>query len=248
MRALNKIVLALACTAALTACGGGSDSSSDMVSVQNDSSATSLTVENDMQITEETTDVGTRTTIEPLDTDDTVTMTDNGDGSSTVNGLSASTETEMDKTMPLGNCETFQDKDAILAEINSIRATARMCGDTFHAATTPLSWNDALTKAALNHADYMVTTGELSHTQTTEGMEDVGKRITASGYTWSRAGENVAGGNVAYADVVQGWLNSPGHCANIMHPHYEDFGSACMTGSSNPNMPTMWAQAFGKSR
>lgn len=44
------------------------------------------------------------------------------------------------------------------------------------------------------------------------------------GLTFSLAGENIAGGYTDAADVMNGWMNSPGHRANILTPEYEEIG------------------------
>jgi uncharacterized protein YkwD len=44
------------------------------------------------------------------------------------------------------------------------------------------------------------------------------------GYGWSTWGENIAGGSSTPASVVTGWLNSDGHCANLMNPAFVDLG------------------------
>lgn len=220
-------------------------------------SAATVNVENGVQTTQQTTAVGTVTTVENVPTEDTkpaetttqeptVTSTRNNDGSVTVSGLT-SVDQQSNKTTDLGNCTDYQDKIAILKAINNIRATGRMCGETFYPAAKALTWNDQLAGAALNHATYMITTGEFSHTQTTEGFETIGKRVSSTGYNWMGVGENIASGNVAYENVLDGWVKSPGHCANLMDARFEEFGGACMA-STDGKIATKWAQAFAKPR
>ena len=52
-------------------------------------------------------------------------------------------------------------------------------------------------------------------------------RIDAAGYRWSMIGENIAAGDLNVASVVDGWMASPGHCANIMTAGFRDMGLAC---------------------
>jgi uncharacterized protein YkwD len=47
--------------------------------------------------------------------------------------------------------------------------------------------------------------------------------------------------------AVQGWLDSPGHCANIMAPNYGEMGAAfAVNPQSKPGV--YWVQVFGAGR
>jgi uncharacterized protein YkwD len=50
-------------------------------------------------------------------------------------------------------------------------------------------------------------------------------RITAVGFVWSIAGENIATGFLSPSDVVQAWMHSPEHCRNILSPAYAFVGT-----------------------
>lgn len=58
---------------------------------------------------------------------------------------------------------------------------------------------------------------------------DVGSRASAAGYGWTSVAENIAGGPASVAQVMSGWLSSPGHCTNIMGARFQDVGMACVT-------------------
>ena len=45
--------------------------------------------------------------------------------------------------------------------------------------------------------------------------------------------------------VVDGWLASPGHCANIMNPSYADIGTACVA-SGTSSYPTYWTMDLAR--
>jgi uncharacterized protein YkwD len=72
-------------------------------------------------------------------------------------------------------------------------------------------------------------------------------RITAVGFVWSMAGENIATGFSTPAQVVRGWMASTGHCQNILSPAFADVG----TGVSGRRVPGYasaggtWTQDFG---
>lgn len=100
--------------------------------------------------------------------------------------------------------------------------------------------NAQLTKAAQDHSTDMAQHATMSHTGS-DGS-DPGQRITAAGYTWSSYGENVAYGYSTPAQVMDGWMNSPGHRRNILDCSYKEIG----IGLAQPN--SYWTQDFGTAR
>ncbi|AXA92074.1 CAP domain-containing protein [Massilia sp. YMA4] len=132
----------------------------------------------------------------------------------------------------------------VLAAVNAARAQARRCGDQqFHAAP-PLRWNAALTQAALAHSSDMATHRYFSHQQKDGSVVD--DRATRAGYAWTRIGENIAAGQKSVAEAVAGWLDSPGHCANIMNPGFDEMGLAYAV---NPERGRVyWTQVLGRRR
>src|SRR6185369_14597583 len=54
--------------------------------------------------------------------------------------------------------------------------------------------------------------------------------LKARGYDFQFAGENLATGFETTEVLVQGWMESPGHRANILSPNYEDCGIAIIDG------------------
>lgn len=77
-----------------------------------------------------------------------------------------------------------------------------------------LTVNDQLTTAARNHSQWMAQTGTFSHTGS--GGSNFVARAKAAGYAQPSA-ENIAMGYRTAAQVVDGWMNSPGHRANIVN-------------------------------
>ncbi len=93
-----------------------------------------------------------------------------------------------------------------------------------------------LAAAALAHSKDMVARGYFSHTS--PDGKGPGDRAAAAGYArWS--GENIAKGYQTPAAVVQGWMNSPGHKANILNC------SSKATGVGYDATLNMWTQMFG---
>jgi uncharacterized protein YkwD len=50
-------------------------------------------------------------------------------------------------------------------------------------------------------------------------------RISAVGFNWSSAGENIAAGYATPRAVVNGWMASTGHCENILNPRFREVGT-----------------------
>ncbi|MGH9419525.1 MAG: CAP domain-containing protein [Thermoanaerobaculia bacterium] len=54
--------------------------------------------------------------------------------------------------------------------------------------------------------------------------------LQPNGYFFRYAGENLATGFETTEFLVSGWMESPGHRANILSPHFEDCGIAIIDG------------------
>lgn len=61
------------------------------------------------------------------------------------------------------------------------------------------------------------------------------------GITYTSAGENIAKGQKTPQEVMNGWMNSPGHRANILNSSYTEIGVGYVTDS---NGTTYWVQHF----
>ena len=109
-----------------------------------------------------------------------------------------------------------------------------------------MAWNDLLTQAAAGHALDMAMKNYFSHTSA-DGRT-LADRINATGYTWSALGENIAAGYPSVNAVVDGWMASDGHCANLMSPNFRDIGFACVAGTSTSAYRTYWTLDLGKPR
>jgi uncharacterized protein YkwD len=109
----------------------------------------------------------------------------------------------------------------------------------------PVRLNAQLNAAAVAHSQDMALNDFFSHTGSDGSNPN--ERITAAGYRYSLAGENIAAGFAIPATVVQGWMNSPSHRANILHPMMQEMGVGLFllsndTGRSNYRY--YWTQNF----
>jgi uncharacterized protein YkwD len=134
----------------------------------------------------------------------------------------------------------------ILDAVNVARATPRSCGTLQFAAAPPLAWNGMLAEAALAHSRDMAGHRYFSH-KGSDGSQ-VGERAHLAGYRWRRIGENIASGQGSPQAAVEGWLDSPGHCANIMHPGFTEMGAAYAINPASETGTVYWTQAFGAPR
>lgn len=69
--------------------------------------------------------------------------------------------------------------------------------------------------------------------------------ITASGYKFSYAGENLARNFYASSDVVEAWMASPTHRENILNPKYQEVGIAAVYGVLKGQQTVLVVQEFG---
>lgn len=100
----------------------------------------------------------------------------------------------------------------------------------------PLSWNGSLEQTAKTRAGEIINTFE--HTR-----PDGQKWSTALNIGYTIAGENIAAGQSTAQSVVNSWLNSPSHKANIMNENFNQMGVAlCYDPSSEYKY--YWAQIF----
>ena len=137
------------------------------------------------------------------------------------------------------------DATAFLNAINAVRAVGRNCGSTAYAAAPVLKWNAKLETAALLHSQDMATQNYFSHTS--KNGSQPWDRMTAAGYMWRTAAENIAAGQPDLSGVMDGWVKSPGHCANLMSAAYTEVGMAKATNSSSAYR-IYWTQNFGAPR
>lgn len=133
----------------------------------------------------------------------------------------------------------------ILTYLNQARAKSCQCGTTTYAATTPLALNDKLNAASDKHALDMATYNYFSHTGR-DGSQPW-DRMTREGYIWRTAGENIAAGYTTARAVVDGWLKSPGHCANIMNPNFKEVGVG-YAYTTTSTYKYYWVNDFGTQR
>jgi len=107
-----------------------------------------------------------------------------------------------------------------------------------------LKENVELNKAAAVKANDMFLNQYFEHVSLT-GV-DPGKLVQNSGYDYIIAGENLILGNFSSEkEVVQDWMDSPGHRANIMNTRYTEIGVAVIKGTYKGGTVWIGVQEFG---
>ncbi|MFF6782990.1 CAP domain-containing protein [Streptomyces sp. NPDC012510] len=129
---------------------------------------------------------------------------------------------------PLGLRQTAAE---VIALTNAERATAGL---------PPLSPDPHLTAAAQAHSADMVARAFYAHTSPDGG--EPWHRAAAAGSALRSIGENIACGQRSAAEVVRGWMDSPGHRANILKPGFTRIGVGFVGGGA---AGTYWTQLFG---
>ena len=133
----------------------------------------------------------------------------------------------------------------VLDLVNRARAQPRTCGTQAFAAAGVLKWSGLLTRASQLHSTDMATHSYFSH----DGRDGSvpAQRATRAGYVWRATAENIAGGQTTAEAAVQGWIDSPPHCANLMGPQYTEMGVAFAVDSRS-KLGIYWTQMFGTPR
>lgn len=128
--------------------------------------------------------------------------------------------------------------------VNARRGQPARCGnESFDGTNIQLVADPKLTCSAREHSEDMATQRMIDH----QGSDGRGPfdRIRDIGYTGGfPQGENVAMGYPTARAVVDGWMSSPGHCANIMNPGFNEIGVGYHAGSGA--YPHLWTQKFGR--
>jgi uncharacterized protein YkwD len=115
--------------------------------------------------------------------------------------------------------------------VNAVRARGARCGDRSFGPAPPVKLSDVLAVVAYGHADDMARHNYFEH-EDLKGRSPA-DRVRAFGYQEKLVGENIAYGPKSADEVVQGWLDSPGHCENIMDPRFAEMGIAYAAGQSS---------------
>ncbi len=128
-----------------------------------------------------------------------------------------------------GGCKLSADEQAVFDQTNAERKKAGLA---------ELKACPELFAAARGHSANMARLAVLAHDLDGKTFVD---RITAAGYKFAAAGENVAWNHPTPKEAVDGWMLSPGHRANVLNPAFTEIGVAVATSAAGERY---WTQVF----
>jgi uncharacterized protein YkwD len=93
-----------------------------------------------------------------------------------------------------------------------------------NAGLAPLRVSAQLMQAAQIQANQMASLGRLEHELSGAKYPTPPDRLAAVGYRWQTYGENIAMGQPTASAVLDSWMHSSGHRANILNSRYQEIG------------------------
>ena len=165
-----------------------------------------------------------------------------------VAGLSAPgrTYSETAATRP---CAAAPAPDEVLQRLNAARRHGAVChrpGGVIVAA--PVLWSANLAAVAAAQSRAMAEQRQMRHRDLLD--RGLAERLTAMGYRFSTAVENIAVGYDSLDEVVDAWLDSEDHCENLMNHAVLELGLACSddTRAAEPGEGRYWTLVLGAPR
>ncbi|HTJ47663.1 MAG TPA: CAP domain-containing protein [Kofleriaceae bacterium] len=134
-------------------------------------------------------------------------------------------------------------EDGVFELVNQRRAAGATCGGVAYPPAPPLTLDTHLRQAARCHSLDMATHDYFSHTS--QDGRSPWDRIAAAGYTGFGNAENIAAGQANAASVMDTWMNSAGHCTNIMSTSSNEIGIGYAYDAS-ADYDRYWTQDFGE--
>lgn len=136
-------------------------------------------------------------------------------------------------SIPTAQTDIKSMESRVVTLVNAERAKAGL---------QPLKENWQLSRVARYKSQDMINKGYFSHTSPTYGSPFT--MMQSFGITFSAAGENIAQGQRSPEEVMNSWMNSPGHRSNILSPAYNQIGVGLAKDSAGR---CYWTQMFIKS-
>lgn len=102
--------------------------------------------------------------------------------------------------------------------------------------------DETLMQVALLHSEDMAAQRFLAH-EGSDGRTPA-QRLLDRGYQFQLMAENVAAGQPTPEEVVEGWLASPDHRANILNCALRETGIGVAEAPDDPTYGIYWTQLF----
>ena len=139
----------------------------------------------------------------------------------------------------------IEHEERMLIEVNLRRAEGAMCAEDYYPPVPPREMNRYLRLSARLHSLDMGEQNYFEH-EALDGRSPTDRMLDA-GFTGAYpTGENISAGYPTAAESVEGLMNSPGHCRNIMSPDFEVIGLGYSYNDAS-DYGQYWVQNFGGS-
>ena len=132
--------------------------------------------------------------------------------------------TDDDSAPVFEDAPVHPDKSILLQLVNNARSEAQVCEVETLPAVPGILWSNTLETVAQKHCDDMDAAQRLSHRGTDGSFLD--ERLEREGYVATVWAENLAQGSLSEKEVMELWMDSPGHCENIMNAQVLEMGVA----------------------
>lgn len=169
----------------------------------------------------------------PKDTKVETPNNSNNNTEDNINEKPVETEKPIEKEKPVKKPNITNETQAIELEVVKLVNEERK-----KAGLAPFTHSQELSKVARVKSQDMADKNYFSHNSPTYG--DPFTMMKNFGINYRTAGENIAKGYQSPQSVVNGWMNSPGHRANILNPNFGTIG----VGYVIKNGTTYWTQMF----
>ncbi|HEU4582347.1 MAG TPA: CAP domain-containing protein [Polyangiaceae bacterium] len=141
--------------------------------------------------------------------------------------------------------EWIQFEEEVLLLVNEARSRPADCGSEGRfAPAAPVVMNTVLRCSARLHSLDMFERHYFGHTNP-DGLDPF-ERMAAAGFRGAGAGENIAAGQTSPEQVMHSWMESDGHCANVMRQKFALIGVGYHPGAGRRGLGSnFWTQNFG---
>ena len=141
--------------------------------------------------------------------------------------------------------EWVQFEEEVLLLVNEFRSEPADCGtEGQFAAAAPLTMNPILRCSSRLHSLDMFERDFFEH-ETPDGVDPF-ERMAEAGFVGSGGGENIALGQSTPEEVMVAWMESDGHCANVMRAAFDTIGVGYHPGAGQRGIGSnYWTQNFG---
>jgi len=166
----------------------------------------------------------------PDETGTSSSTTLNSTASTKVNVVSSSTSAIASPRQPFNNADA---QKQVLDATNAERAKV---------GCSPLVADSKLNSSADGHAEDMAAKNYFAHNSQDGRTFD--QRISAAGFKFGSAGENLAVGQSTVSKLLQDWMASPGHRKNIVNCDYTNLGVGYAFSNYGGVSKHYWVQNF----